>query len=323
MKYFSIPEPCNEKWNEMTPTDRGAFCRKCSKEVHDVSAMSNDEIIGLMASSQQMPCMRMRNEQEVSLNLAIRDRFLSKKRHMQRAMLFSLLVVFGFTLFSCNNSQQIHERNLLQSAAEIIVEVSETVSFPIAEEKPMDEDTHAIQQQKATEAPDVPKHEEVLFLGQPAISREEQAASVKVSITESEITSIPSIDHLYHTAGVPVMIYEGEIAELVTFPGELDASLQSSTERDLSIPETFSALTFPNPATIETRLEVKIPNDTERLGIRLLSTTGEILQEINDKEATAGVHEFRINTMHLQPAYYLIDVRYNDQHEVVRFSKVQ
>ena len=49
MKYFSIPEPCSENWNEMTSTEKGAFCQKCSNEVHDVSNMSNDEIILMLA----------------------------------------------------------------------------------------------------------------------------------------------------------------------------------------------------------------------------------------------------------------------------------
>lgn len=30
MKYeIKIPKPCNEKWNAMTPTEKGAFCSNC------------------------------------------------------------------------------------------------------------------------------------------------------------------------------------------------------------------------------------------------------------------------------------------------------
>ena len=33
MKYkLKIPNPCDEKWNEMTPTEKGVFCSKCNKE---------------------------------------------------------------------------------------------------------------------------------------------------------------------------------------------------------------------------------------------------------------------------------------------------
>lgn len=38
--FFQIPEPCSEDWNEMTPTEKGAFCNKCSKEVLDLRGCS-------------------------------------------------------------------------------------------------------------------------------------------------------------------------------------------------------------------------------------------------------------------------------------------
>ncbi|WP_420573191.1 carboxypeptidase-like regulatory domain-containing protein [Kordia sp.] len=40
-----IPEPCHEDWNKMTPTEKGKFCKVCTKEVVDFSARSDEEII--------------------------------------------------------------------------------------------------------------------------------------------------------------------------------------------------------------------------------------------------------------------------------------
>ncbi|MBC8756229.1 carboxypeptidase-like regulatory domain-containing protein [Kordia sp. YSTF-M3] len=49
MKYpeikVSIPEPCHEDWNNMTPTEKGKFCGVCTKEVIDFSAKSDEEIV--------------------------------------------------------------------------------------------------------------------------------------------------------------------------------------------------------------------------------------------------------------------------------------
>lgn len=49
MKYpeikVTIPEPCHEDWNKMTPTQKGKFCGVCTKEVIDFSAKSDEEIV--------------------------------------------------------------------------------------------------------------------------------------------------------------------------------------------------------------------------------------------------------------------------------------
>ena len=44
MKKITIAEPCHEKWNDFTPTQRGAFCGKCQINVIDFSTKTNDEI---------------------------------------------------------------------------------------------------------------------------------------------------------------------------------------------------------------------------------------------------------------------------------------
>ncbi|SFR35735.1 CarboxypepD_reg-like domain-containing protein [Robiginitalea myxolifaciens] len=41
---IKIAEPCSEDWNQMTPTQQGAFCASCKKEVVDFTGMSNREL---------------------------------------------------------------------------------------------------------------------------------------------------------------------------------------------------------------------------------------------------------------------------------------
>ena len=40
-----IPRPCHENWVEMNPTEKGRFCKACSKEVIDFSKMSDSEVL--------------------------------------------------------------------------------------------------------------------------------------------------------------------------------------------------------------------------------------------------------------------------------------
>ncbi len=46
---LSIPEPCHEDWNKMTPLQQGRFCGSCQKEVIDFTAMTDDELFRFFA----------------------------------------------------------------------------------------------------------------------------------------------------------------------------------------------------------------------------------------------------------------------------------
>ncbi|WP_298514556.1 carboxypeptidase-like regulatory domain-containing protein [uncultured Kordia sp.] len=40
-----IAEPCHENWKNMSPTEKGRFCKACTKEVIDFTSKSDEEII--------------------------------------------------------------------------------------------------------------------------------------------------------------------------------------------------------------------------------------------------------------------------------------
>ena len=59
---ISIPEPCHEDWNKMTPTEKGKFCAVCTKEVFDFSKSTDEELVKLAHAGNNL-CGRFRADQ--------------------------------------------------------------------------------------------------------------------------------------------------------------------------------------------------------------------------------------------------------------------
>lgn len=60
---ITIPEPCTENWNEMTPIARGKFCAHCQKDVIDFSDKTDSEIAAFVKNNKGNLCGRFVNTQ--------------------------------------------------------------------------------------------------------------------------------------------------------------------------------------------------------------------------------------------------------------------
>lgn len=107
----SIPKPCHEDWNKMTPNEKGAFCMKCAKTVVDFTTKTAEEIKNtLLEQSGKKVCGRFKSEQlssppPTNFNLNIPLYLLPKNLSRTRAFAIALFFVFGTSLFSCTTSQ--------------------------------------------------------------------------------------------------------------------------------------------------------------------------------------------------------------------------
>ena len=55
---ISIPEPCQEDWDKMIPTEQGRLCDACNKCVVDFTRFSDDELLAYFSNPPKNVCGR-------------------------------------------------------------------------------------------------------------------------------------------------------------------------------------------------------------------------------------------------------------------------
>lgn len=108
---ITIPKPCHENWNKMTPNEKGSFCGKCCKTVVDFTNKSAEEIKNtLIAESGKKVCGRFMSNQlnekpKSTFNLNIPLYLLPKNISYRKAFAIALFFAFGTSLFSCRTTE--------------------------------------------------------------------------------------------------------------------------------------------------------------------------------------------------------------------------
>ncbi|SFU41969.1 hypothetical protein SAMN05216480_10330 [Pustulibacterium marinum] len=62
-KYLKLETPCQEKWEQMTPNEKGSYCDLCSKNVIDFTQLNEVEISEIMKKSGNKICARITHSQ--------------------------------------------------------------------------------------------------------------------------------------------------------------------------------------------------------------------------------------------------------------------
>ncbi len=116
---ITIPEPCNEDWNKMTPNDNGRFCGSCSKNVVDFTNKLPDEIQAYFLQDSNV-CGRFKKSQLDTLTIQIPNRVLYSQTQYNKIFLLALFIAMGTTLFSCadknGNKQKIDKIEVVEDS---------------------------------------------------------------------------------------------------------------------------------------------------------------------------------------------------------------
>jgi len=108
--YITIPEPCHEDWQRMTPNEQGRHCALCCKTVVDFSNWEPQEILFYLSANQaDQVCGRFRNNQ-LNIPIPTPDTFVWQLSQTPLSLLKKIaaifLFVFGLMTASCNDPVQ-------------------------------------------------------------------------------------------------------------------------------------------------------------------------------------------------------------------------
>lgn len=124
---LQIPEPCHEGWQNMTLTEKGAFCAHCQKEVVDFTQHTPTEIASFVSTTKGKICGRLSSAQ---LN-EVYEYYIPVRKH-------NIKYAAGLALGLLAASKSIAQEN--KQAVEIITKIQDsTDSLQIANTKDANE----------------------------------------------------------------------------------------------------------------------------------------------------------------------------------------
>ncbi len=104
---ITIPEPCHENWQKMTPNEKGRFCASCSKTVVDFTKKSTEEIQEyLIRNKEKRVCGHFYKKQLDAIVIQLPDTVFKSNLSFQKLFVLTLLITMGTTLFSCSTEQK-------------------------------------------------------------------------------------------------------------------------------------------------------------------------------------------------------------------------
>jgi hypothetical protein len=99
---ISIPKPCHEDWNKFTPDEKGAFCKVCSKSVHDFTKKTVEEISTILIdemSAGKKVCGRFNEDQLEAATPALKGEMQDVVQLDAYSLNFTRLKKFALALF--------------------------------------------------------------------------------------------------------------------------------------------------------------------------------------------------------------------------------
>jgi hypothetical protein len=267
---ITVPEPCHENWDKMTPKDNGRFCLSCTKTVVDFTTMLPEEVQHYFIQNQDKSiCGRFKKSQLDTIIIQIPSQVLYSQTHYRKMFLLALFIAMGTTLFSCadkdGNKKKIDKVEVVENPSETPY-VTVGVALP-----PKHDPKYTL---KHVPPPPPPKVDQVKFV-KPVVSIKDVKSSktktitCKKTISKKETDSV-AYDGTYYTTGVVYVV--DNFQDPADYPGG-QQKFYTVFKRNFIIPEKSSEL----------RGELELAFDINQIGkpdnIKVLKDLGEGIAE--------------------------------------------
>ena len=124
MLKISIPKPCHEDWEAMTPNLQGHHCTACAKTVVDFTSMPDEAIkYFLLRQQEKTLCGRFRNEQLQRISITLPQNILQIHLPLWKQFLTACLLAFSSMLFSCDAVIDQHKNESNQTMGEPLLPI--------------------------------------------------------------------------------------------------------------------------------------------------------------------------------------------------------
>ena len=297
---ISIPNPCQEDFDKMKPTERGAFCGKCETDTFDFRNLNSDQIVQIMDENKgQHICGRFIKSQLADINSGFLSWKNQSPRTFQSKFLMACVLAFGLGLFSCETEEQaiienINTEQVIQNIDPEIAQINR--SFEILNVDLLD---YVVEEQQV-----IDRICEVDMQG-------ELAGDIAYE-------AYPN-DQNYVLGGV-VAYNEHLIA-----PIEIEI-IDTATESTLANPiftdpDVFVAKAYPNPTQLNSTIELQVENEGQ-FDIVMYNMNGQMIHNIHSGVLTEGVQRFEIDMQSLNSGMYIVKVISQGQDETLKISKV-
>ena len=329
----NIPKPCSENWNEMTPTQRGAFCQKCAIDVIDFSNKSPIEVKEtLKANIGKHMCGRFKKSQLEDLSQSYHIWENQSQRTFQSKFLWACVMVFGMALFTaCENSNaQVMNNNPFINTLSIDGDTNKikTDTNGVVTHIDLVDSVEAVPQHFEYEIGDIDINYieepfEEMMMGEPAIEHEIYTKGEVIAVPECGVKDTIKVDTI---DSVPIIEKHPELIMGKFLPPPQFNDYLEDTVKKENLPERIQtdeldALVYPNPTTGQTRLSIT-PSKKAYYKVDLYTFDGRHLSTIYSDYLKKRETVVRIDLTGQPAGVYFVKITSEGSAKALKINKV-